>query len=343
MKMNEDKYKGIEDLLPRFCEGRTSEGESRLVEEWIAEDEEHLKMIHRIHALHLATDAMDVMKHTDLDKVLDKVKGRMHAVSRVPGWEWTQRIAAVLSIPLLLGCLWLYFEGDRRVPEVAQMMEISTNPGMTTRLMLPDSTLVCLNSESTLRYPSRFSGDVRQVELTGEAFFDVARNEAKRFVVQTEHDSQVEVYGTRFNIEAYPSDAQVSTTLIEGSVGFLYKDKRGQAKKINLKPNQKLVYTPAEEEVQLYATSGESETAWKDGRIVFDNTPMDEVLRMLGKRFNVEFVVKSKRLDEYAFTGTFTSQRLERIMEYFKISSRIKWRYLESGEMKDEKQKIEIY
>ena len=73
------------------------------------------------------------------------------------------------------------------------------------------------------------------------------------------------------------------------------------------------------------------------------NTPMDEILRMLSKRFHVEFVVKNEHLDEYAFTGTFTSQRLERIMEYFKISSKIGWRYLDSEDMEDERQKIEIY
>ena len=71
---------------------------------------------------------------------------------------------------------------------------------------------------------------------------------------------------------------------------------------------------------------------------------MDEVLHILGKRFNVELIVSNNlKIDDYAFTGTFTTQRLERIMEYFKVSSRIKWRYLDSYDMEDKKQRIEIY
>ena len=329
-------------MLPRFCEGLTTEEESLLVEDWIAEDEANLKLVNQIHALHLAVDTRIIKRHSDIDEVLAKVKRRVHGQA-VSKWEWIQRIAAVLSIPLLLGCLWLYFEkNDNR--HIVQMIEVKTNPGMTTSIVLPDSTMVCLNSESVLRYPSHFGDAVRKVELEGEAFFDVTSNKEKRFVVTMGEQSQIEVYGTSFNVEAYAKDNRISTTLIEGTIGFIYKDKDGKAKKIGLKPHQKLVYELSSFRTQLYTTSGESETSWKDGKIIFNNTPMDEVLRILGKRFNVEFVANKKlRTKDYAFTGTFTTQRLERIMEYFKVSSKIRWRYLDSDEMKDKKQKIEIY
>lgn len=85
------------------------------------------------------------------------------------------------------------------------------------------------------------------------------------------------------------------------------------------------------------------ETAWKDGKIIFYDTPMDEILRILGKRYNVEFMVSNQRIKEYSFTGTFSTQRLERILEFFKISSRINWRYVDSENISDRKQKIELY
>lgn len=342
MNGNNDQYQYIEELLPRFCEGLTTEEESLLVEKWIAEDEANLKLVNQIHALHLAVDTRMIKRHSDIDKVLAKVKRRIHeqAVSR---WEWAQRIAAILFIPLLLGCLWLYYEKDD-VKQTVQMIEIKTNPGMTTSIVLPDSTLVCLNSESVLRYPSHFEEATRRVELEGEAFFDVTSNKKKRFIVKMGGQSQIEVYGTSFNVEAYAKDNKISTTLIEGTIGFIYKDKDGKAKKIGLKPHQKLVYELSSFKTQLYTTSGETETAWKDGKIIFNNTPMDEVLHILGKRFNVELIVSNNlKIDDYAFTGTFTTQRLERIMEYFKVSSRIKWRYLDSYDMEDKKQRIEIY
>lgn len=342
MSMNDNKYQNIEELLPRFCDGLTTEEESLLVEEWIAEDDENLKIVNQIHALHLAVDTMNIMNHADLDKVLKKVKRKVGLIA-VSRWEWTQRIAAVMSIPLLLGCIWLYFEKDD-VKQTAQMIEVKTNPGMTTSLILPDSTLVCLNSETVLRYPSHFSDATRKVELEGEAFFDVTSNKKKPFVVAMSNQSQIEVHGTNFNVEAYTEDNRISTTLIEGNISFSYKDGNGITRKIDLKPHQKLIYELEGNRTRLYTASGETETAWKDGKIIFDNTPMTEVLRMLGKRFNVEFIIsKHLNMKDYAFTGSFTTQRLERILEYFKISSRIKWRYVEVENKTNIKQKIEIY
>ena len=86
-----------------------------------------------------------------------------------------------------------------------------------------------------------------------------------------------------------------------------------------------------------------AEISWKDGKLIFNDTPLDEVLHMLGKRFNVEFVLSNKGLKGCSFTGTFTHQRLERIMEYFRISSHIRWRYIDSADIKTEKLKIEVY
>ena len=342
MNENDYKYQHIEELLPRFCEGLTTEQESLLVEEWIAEDEANLKLVNQIHLLHLAMDTKVMKRDSDLDKTLAKVK-RKTQLQALSWWEWAQRIAAILSIPLLLGCLWLYSEKDKTELSV-QMIEIRTNPGMTTSIVLPDSTLVCLNSESVLRYPSYFGDATRRVELEGEAFFDVTSNKEKRFIVEMGGQSQIEVYGTSFNVEAYAEDNKISTTLIEGIIDFIYKDKYGNAKKVGLSPHQKLVYEPSSNKTQLYSTSGKTETSWKDGKIIFDNTPMDEVLHILGKRFNVELIVSKKLdMDDYAFTGTFTTQRLERIMEYFKVSSMIRWRYLDSYDAEDKKQRIEIY
>lgn len=341
MSEKENKYNDIETLLPRFCEGMTTEEETRLVEEWIEENEANQKMVDQIHALYLAADTLHVIQKVDTEKVLKKVKNKINR-KKISWWERTQHIAAVMSIPLLIGILLMYMDRQEH-REIARMLEVKTNPGMTTSIMLPDSTMVYLNSESTLRYPSSFNTDIRKVELTGEAYFDVTKDPQKRFVISTLNHSQIEVYGTSFNVEAYAKDNKLSATLVEGKIGFLFNDGTGTARKIDLQPNQKLIYRPTSGEVKVYKTSCESETAWKEGKIVFNNTSMEDILHTLSKRFNVEFVVKNKNLKEYAFTGSFTTQRLERIMEFFKISSKIHWRYLDSDEITDEKQRIEIY
>lgn len=330
----------IEALLPRYFEGTTTDAENKLIEAWMNADAGNLRIARQVHTLSLAIDTLSIMQNLDVEKDLNKVKSK----TKVSGFslrEWTLRIAAVMSVPLLIGVLLLY--ADRQKPVIAQMIEVKTNAGMTTSIVLPDSTLVYLNSESSLRYPTSFEDNARKVELSGEAYFDVTHDARKRFVVSTPHHSQIEVYGTSFNVEAYQAEDRISTTLLKGSIGFLYKNPKGQLQKTLLKPNQKLVYEPQTGTIQCFTTSGESEVSWKDGKLIFKNTPLHEVLHMLGKRFNVEFHLTNKKLERFAFTGTFTNQRLEHIMEFFRISSHIHWRYIESKDIKEKKLKIEVY
>lgn len=148
--------------------------------------------------------------------------------------------------------------------------------------------------------------------------------------------------GTSFNVEAFERDSFISTTLVEGKVRFAYQ-KNQKLATVEMKPGQKLLYDTTSSQVKLLRTSGETETAWKDGKIVFLATPLPEALRMLEKRFNVNFVLSNDRLRSEAFNGTFTNQRLERILEIFKISSNIKWRYLDTQNTTNERARIEIY
>ena len=223
-----------------------------------------------------------------------------------------------------------------------QMLEARTNPGMTTSVVLPDSTVVFLNSESSLRYPSSFKNSKeRKVELKGEGYFEVTKDVEKHFIVSTVHRSQVEVLGTSFNIEAYEESPEVSTTLIKGKVNFSFQE-GVRKKQIVLNPGQKVVYDSKKGTARLLETSGETETSWKDGKIIFDNTSLKDALRILEKRYNVVFIQKNPAR-KAAFTGTFTSQRLERILEYFKLSSNIHWKYVDGKDASQKKTHIEIY
>ena len=334
----------IEELLPRYCEGRLSEEERLEVEAWIDESEENKRVATQTFALYLAVDTVQVMKKVDTEKALLKVKGNMsdREVRRTVWWEWTQRAAAILFIPLLTLFIWQNWKGD--TGEVAEMMEVKTSPGMTTSLTLPDGTIVYLNSESSLSYTSRFNGDFRKVTLSGEAYFEVAKDPEKKFILSTTHQSQIEVLGTCFNVEAYEQNTEVITTLIEGKVDFMFEKDAG-VKHVFLSPREKLVYDSETDKVRLYKTSGKSELAWKDGEVVLDNTPLEEALWMLEKRYSVKFVIKNEKLKNSSFTGTFTNQRLEKILEYFKVSSKIRWQHINDDKDGSDRKKeiIEIY
>ncbi|MCD7852342.1 MAG: FecR domain-containing protein [Parabacteroides sp.] len=333
----------IEYILPRYCSGEATAEECRQVEEWIKQSDENYRIAKQIHTLYLATDTIQVLSEVDTEKALSSVCQKLSKGSarpKVTVVTWLQRVAAILFIPLLIA-----FGIQNLKPRpaaIAQMIEVKTNPGMTTTVTLPDGSVVHLNSESKLSYPSFFDKDKRRVALQGEAFFEVRKDPEQGFVISTPHETKIEVLGTSFNVEAFEEDAFVSTTLIEGKVRFDYM-KNGRGLAVQMKPGQKLTYDSSSSRVQLTETNGESEIAWKDGKIVFQATPLPEALRMLEKRFNVAFVLSNDRLRSEAFTGSFSHQRLDRILEIFKISSNIKWRYLDTQDTMNEKTRIEIY
>jgi ferric-dicitrate binding protein FerR (iron transport regulator) len=161
-------------------------------------------------------------------------------------------------------------------------------------------------------------------------------------VVVTTHHSKIEVLGTHFNVKAYPDEETVSATLTEGRIRFFFR-KNGDSRQTEIQPGQKLVYDACREETKLYPTSGEAETAWTSDKVIFRDTPLKEALHLLARRYNVEFIIKDRKLESYSFTGTFTHQRLEHILEFFRASSHICWRYVDSGKEEERKSVIEIY
>lgn len=337
--MDQQYLNRIDELLPRYCEGDVSLEERKIVEDWMRKSDDNYKIASQIHAIYLAAETKEVLGKVDTEGALKKALNVISGKKRNLWLNRLQRVAAVLLIPALITILVQNMIHES--PEV-QLVEVKTNPGMTTTLNLPDGTTVHLNSESSLKYPSRFEGDRREVKLSGEAYFSVTKNPEQRFIVSTPHDTRIEVLGTIFNVEAFEKDTMIATTLLEGKVRFAYSV-NDSSKSVIMKPGEKLIYNSNRMQTQLLATTGESETAWKDGRIVFLDTPFQQVLRMLEKRYNVEFVVSTSRYSKDSFTGSFVSQRLDRILEVFEISSKIRWRYIDEDKASNEKSRIEIY
>ena len=335
------KREGMENLLLRYYEGETTEDETALVEEWLEASEENRRTARQVQTLGLAADMAQISSRLDVKKALEDVHRKMKQkkVNRYQVlFRGMQRAAAILFIPLMVSWSILYWDKDK---EEIHMMEVRTNPGMTTSVELPDGTEVVLNSSSSLRYPSRFADDKREVKLVGEAFFSVAKDE-KKFIVGTLNNSKIVVHGTEFNVEAYKGSRTVQTTLVSGKVSFSYVN-NGRRNNVMMMPGQKAIYDIVREKVVVNEVNVDVETCWKDGRLIFRNTPFEDILKSLSKRYNVEFILKKVSLKQNSFTATFTKQRLERILEHFRISSNIHFKFVEDGDMDAERQVIEVY
>lgn len=332
-----------ENRLIKYYDGNATEDEAREIEAWIKMSDDNCKKAMDVYTLLLAIDTKYAVDNMDMENELLRLRKSMKGTSlRIPWWKWLQRFAAIMFLPMAVTIFVLLKQSDAAPETYVQMLEVQTPPGAIISFKLPDSTLVFLNGGSTLKYPSAFTDGSREVSLVGEAYFNVTKDTVRRFIVSTLHHSKVEVLGTRFNLEAFDDMDEVIATLMEGKVEFVYRQADDEHKAI-MKPGQKIVYNKKNEQVEIRNTSGEPELAWKNKKVFFDRTLLEDALHMLAKRYNVEFVVKTSKYDRYTFTGAFTDQYVDEILENFRISSQIRWRNVKPANEKQGKRKIEIY
>lgn len=170
-----------------------------------------------------------------------------------------------------------------KLADIIAMNTLTTPRGGQYEVVLPDGTKVWLNAASSLRYPTSFSGNERRVELTGEAYFEVAKNAAQPFFVKTTSQT-VEVLGTHFNINSYSDEVSTKTTLLEGSINVTNTSGMPLVK---LKPGQQAIGTINGMKVNT-AADVEEAVAWKNGKFMFKNTDLPTIMRLLSRWYDVD-------------------------------------------------------
>lgn len=269
------------------------------------------------------------VNNNDIDKVLNKLiastrspRGRFTAEN---SWKLLEkqlfarrnrrllwmRVASAAAVVLLCMAGWLAYEAWRPAP----MLMVSTL-AETRTVVLPDQTKVTLNRYSTLSYPERFKEKRRKVHLQGEAYFEVAKDAKHPFIVKAEA-VRVKVLGTHFNVEAYPGDAEVRTTLLEGSVAVSLK---GENQRLVLAPNESAIYNKEKGTlIQEAAPGAKNEILWRKGIILFDQLPLHEIVRQLSNAFQTDIRIDDPQLQNYRMTGTFdTNEDLTQILDLLK-------------------------
>jgi len=188
---------------------------------------------------------------------------------------------------------------------------ISTPNGGQYSLVLPDGTKVMLNAASSLTYPAAFHGTERLVQLTGEAYFEVAKNKKMPFRVKSANQT-VEVLGTHFNINSYQDETSIKTTLLEGAV----KVSSGSASIAIIPGQQAVVNRVGEGEVSKHTVDVDKETAWKDGLFSFQNDDLKSIMRQVARWYDVK-IVYADNLPNEKFIGEIS--RSSNLSDVFKI------------------------
>lgn len=322
MELNEKSYIEIPDesLLLRYITGEVTQEESLLVKEWSGKDTANEELLIQLARMYYAQRTQLRIKNRDTEAAFRIVNNKIKRKGRR---LFLQRVGVAASLIIgILGIGSFFFQYlDLRESFLPSMITVESNDNSRTRLVLPDGTEVCLNSGSSITYPSHYTDGERNVTLSGEAYFKVTHNKEKPFVVNAlDKKYKVKVLGTEFNMQAYKDDNVIQTTLIAGSVQV---DIQGRNTKTVLLPSQKAIYSLQNNELEVVSANTDRETDWMYSRLVFKKTPMPEVLARLSRFYKVEFDVRNKIIDTYTFTGTFEDRPLYQVLDYMKISSQI--------------------
>lgn len=340
-----ETHENIPEYILAYLHREANEEQSRLADEWlrIPENQNIFRQLKTVESL---TADLNLLKEFNIKEGKQKVWKKYRANKLVVVSNWMQRVAAILFLPVLLGGIWYYFQQNELRKDLLSLMvtqEIITQPGTKTHLFLPDSTEVWLNAASTLRFPSVFAGNERRIELDGEAYFEVYKNKQKPFIVSTRFQ-EVEAVGTAFNISAYSGDLKYSTTLAEGKVKVADREKADQL--VFLEPGIQLNYDTQTKLYQQQKVRVNDVIAWRDGVLIFNETPFFEVASKLGRWFNADIQIADQSVANYRFTGTFTSESLEQVMELLALSTPIDYSMSKREILKNRnfsKQEIKIW
>jgi ferric-dicitrate binding protein FerR (iron transport regulator) len=235
-----------------------------------------------------------------------------------------------------------YYKGATKpaIPVEKAELAVSTKNGSRTNIQLPDGSKVWLNSGSTLTYDKQFGQEIREVVLSGEAFFDVVKNPEKPFIIHTS-SMDIKVLGTQFNVKSYANDKSSEASLIHGSIEVSLKDRGSE--KILLKPNEKIVVmnermikdtaldglknVPSEPIIavkKLNYTPIDStiiETSWVDNKFSFQDESFEDIAVRMERWYGISVQFQDPSVKGMRFTGTFTNETINQALDALQITA----------------------
>ncbi len=224
------------------------------------------------------------------------------------------RVAAMFILPVLTAS-GMYFYMSKTHSSTAPLV-IAVERGQKANITLPDGSKVWLNSQSKLTYSDNFNLKKRELQLDGEAYFEVAHNPNKPFIVSS-NDIAVEALGTAFGVKAYPEDNLISSILMNGKVRVTTPD--GQ---LILMPNERIMYDKATNKMtQTKVTNATDFTGWIHNELRFENESLGEIAKSIQRIYNVEIFFATERLKNQRYTGTVNNNSLESVLNIITLTS----------------------
>lgn len=291
-----------------LVEGRLPDDKKAEVVKWLLKNPKQQQRYHVLKARHVAK----LLKEGEHKNVL----GHKRKFA-----DWYKYVGYAACVLLMAALAYTLISPNKQLEErSSQIILASTSIGENKTITLSDGTKVTLNANTTFSYPEKFSEESRDVSLQGEAFFDVAHNPEKPFKVATGNGMNIQVLGTVFNVKSYPEDQNVETTLVSGKVKVVEEQNQ---KTVVLAPSQRATYVKDADKLIVDNVQTKKFTAWREGKFIYDETPIRQVISDLKRKYKVDISVESPGIMDYKYTGEFDNLGIEQILDLFEVSSPI--------------------
>ncbi len=330
--MNEN-YTDI--LIGKSVSGNATSEEIKELEQWkLSADENHRQFEKSKKAWekgekHIPGSTLIYDKFKLENEYNKYLSGKIRRISRQ---SFFFKIAAILVFPIALSVGWYVFgKSEKPVQLTEQLYEISSPKGHVSKVLLPDGTEVWINTNSSIIYDaSAFNRNNREVQLKGEAYFEVTSSQENPFTVNTPH-ATVRVTGTAFNVNAYPSSLLFETVLAEGKIELQMKS--GDTEFLNVEPNQRVVFNSVNKKFDIEQVEAEIFTAWRNGEIIFKDATLADLVKELERIYDIEFHMQPANLGQLRFRGMFSyNNNLIEALEKIKRTSKVNY-YIENKEV----------
>lgn len=275
-------------LLYQFFEGKCSPEGIREVRSWMESSPDNEKTFLEESYLY---DTIDLLAAEDIRPV-----SRKKSII-TPLWKEVMKVAATVAIVLSVVGIWEY---TKETADKQAMNVIYTPPGKNVNIVLPDGSNVWLNARTKMEYPSSFEKGKREIRLDGEAYFEVSHDKKQPFIVHTK-EYNIEVLGTKFNVESYSFQDRTITSLMEGAVKLTSLENDMQS--FLLKPSHMAYIQNGKfhsEEIKDYGIY-----RWKEGLICFDNISFPDLMKKFEQHFDVKIIIENEKVKKYLCTGKF--------------------------------------
>ena len=301
------------DLITRHLSGESSTSEEKELKRWLAADPENSRLLNQYRKVWEKLGRIESVAGIDLDAEWNVLESRMEESGKVvplqPGLKrsaayYIGRIAVAAMLAVILTFSGIYVVNRYGYKTLATMDQ-------PEELILPDGSTVTMNHFSSLKYPRRFSGEIRNIELEGEGFFEVESDPVHPFVIHT-RDVDIKVLGTSFNVNAYSENEAVEVTVKTGEVAVT---RHGEVPMtIVLKPGNRGVYKKTEETLKITHNIDKNYLAWKTKSFVFEDQTLLDVSKQLNKVYQAKIIIDSDSLKDARITTTFDDQSLDAIL-----------------------------